>query len=550
MSETRRQIGNPPSLDGSDTPRPAVRSVGFEAGTRVGEYRVLRPLGQGGMGCVYEALDTELGRTVALKSLLPGAAVDAANRERMVVEARALAAVCNDHVVTVYRVGVHDGIPYLVMELLAGESLAVALDRGLLPFHQVLKIGRELANGLSAAHRAGIVHRDVKPDNVILDVRQGRAVLVDFGLASAPDGGGPVGTPGYMAPEQLRGEPLDGRTDLFALGAVLYRACTGALPVAVGSISDWQDELLSPSRPTPPDQVNPAVPPPLARLIDRLLAKNPADRPATAAEVEGALRDILLRAADRSPIAPAPPASSRRRRFAAVAAVVAVAATGVVLAVALGGGTPAPDPRPTEPPAAEPPPIRFPDGRVMADWRALGGRSDAWSMTDDEVLTGTPKGEDQVVFTNRDYADFVLEFEFRWAGKGGHTGVLLRAKEEGPGRLTCLMLDIADDEHYAEVHGRPLGKQYTSGGLFQFPKPEQVPNKPVGEWNQVRVEAAKFRVTVDWNGVRTFDQNLVDPAHGAKVLPALARPAGAIGLMARGHQAIQFRHFTIIEIRD
>jgi serine/threonine protein kinase len=259
---------------------------------RLGGYRVLRVLGQGGMGVVFEAEDVQLRRRVAIKALLPALAASPAARQRFLREARAAAAVRNDHVVTIYQVGEDRGTPFVVMELLQGESLEAFLRRGgRLPVAEILRLGRETAEGLAAAHEQGLIHRDVKPANLWLEAGRRRVKLLDFGLARAASedhnltqSGVLLGTPGYLAPEQTRGGPPDPRSDLFSLGCVLYRLCTGDLPF------QGQDTLamlmaLATQTPRPVRERNPQVPAGLAALVGRLLAKDPNARPASARAV-------------------------------------------------------------------------------------------------------------------------------------------------------------------------------------------------------------------------------------------------------------------------
>jgi serine/threonine protein kinase len=271
----------------------------------LGEYRVLRVLGTGGMGVVFLAEDSQLGRPVALKVLRPELAANGDFRQRFLREARLAAALQHDHVVTVYRVAEVDGVPHLAMQLLEGETLEQRLQREpLLPLPEVLRIGREIAAGLQAAHTRGLIHRDIKPANVWLEQGCGRVKLLDFGLArpttAAADGqltqaGTVMGTPAYMAPEQAEGRPLDGRCDLFSLGCVLYRlatgkaAFTGLTPLAIM-------KAVASVEPRPAKIVNSEVPPALSELIQRLLAKNPEDRPATAQGVVDVLATL-----ERSP---------------------------------------------------------------------------------------------------------------------------------------------------------------------------------------------------------------------------------------------------------
>jgi eukaryotic-like serine/threonine-protein kinase len=197
---------------------------------RLGRYEIERMIGSGGMGIVFKGFDTELNRPVAIKVLAPHLAGSGAARKRFAREARAAAAVVHEHVVAIHNVESDGAAPFLVMQFVAGESLQARLDRqGPLELCEILRIGRQTAAGLAAAHAQGLVHRDVKPSNILLEHGVERALLTDFGLARACDDaslthtGHMPGTPHYMSPEQARGESIDARSDLFSLGSVCMR---------------------------------------------------------------------------------------------------------------------------------------------------------------------------------------------------------------------------------------------------------------------------------------------------------------------------------------
>jgi len=273
-------------------------------------YRIERLLGQGGMGLVFEAEDLHLQRRVALKVMKPRLASDFVERQRFLREARAMAAVRDDHIVTVYQVSQDRDLPYLAMELLDGQCLERGLEPGqALPLLQAVRIGREVAEGLAAAHARGLIHRDIKPANIWLETKGkhedpaaqrlsfDRVKILDFGLARAPGSGDltstgvVVGTPAYMAPEQAKGEPVDGRADLFSLGCVLYRLCTGDVPFhGTNATALMIAAATEPFRPT--RELNNAIPPALAEHIERLLAKPVADRPVSARVVTEELAAI------------------------------------------------------------------------------------------------------------------------------------------------------------------------------------------------------------------------------------------------------------------
>jgi serine/threonine-protein kinase len=308
----------------------------------VGDYEVEEILGWGGMGVVLKAFDPRLHRTVAVKVLAPELAASPVARRRFTREARAAAAVRHEHVVTVHAVGEADGFPYLVMQYVPGESLQERLDRtGPLDVAEVVRIGYETARGLAAAHAQGLIHRDVKPANILLAAcalasgatPQAAVVkITDFGLARTADDVGLTrrgvvpGTPEYMAPEQVRGEPLDQRSDLFSLGSVLSACCTGTPPFRGANALAVLDAVRT-QEPPPLRALNPAVPAGLEALVARLLAKDPADRFQTAAEVAARFEDCL---APRPQ--PAAPAAPPRRLPLWLAGGLLLVAAGLVLA--------------------------------------------------------------------------------------------------------------------------------------------------------------------------------------------------------------------------
>jgi serine/threonine protein kinase len=267
---------------------------------RLGPYRVLKVLGAGAMGVVFQAEDPHLRRLVALKVMRPSLASSAEFHRRFLREARLAAAIEHEHIVTVYQVGEDRGVPFLAMQLLRGETLEDRLERlgGRLPLPEVLRVGREIAEGLAAAHARGLVHRDIKPANVWLEEGRRRVRIVDFGLArgTEPDAqfthaGAVIGTPAYMAPEQASGAAVDARCDLFSLGSVLYRAATGEAPFG-GRDTLSVLSALATRTPPPPHRVVPSLPRMFSGLVMRLLAKDPDDRPQTAQEVVKAIEAL------------------------------------------------------------------------------------------------------------------------------------------------------------------------------------------------------------------------------------------------------------------
>jgi serine/threonine protein kinase len=273
---------------------------------RLGPYPVQGVLAAGGMGLVFAAFEPELRRPIALKVMRPQGARDERVRQRFLREAEAMAAVHHENVVPVFRVGEDRDVPFLVMPLLEGETLAGRLERdGSLAPDEAVEIARQVAEGLAAAHARGLVHRDVKPANVWLAPR-GRVLLMDFGLVRPLEAGAGeltttgrvMGTPAYMAPEQARGEPVDARSDLFALGCVLYRMVTGRPPYPGDDVrSVLESACRGQTRPIEP---GPGATPALARLVGELLQADPARRPASARSVADAL--AALRRGESLPV--------------------------------------------------------------------------------------------------------------------------------------------------------------------------------------------------------------------------------------------------------
>jgi hypothetical protein len=308
---------------------------------RLGHYEVHEVLGRGGMGIVLKAFDQVLHRVVAIKVMAPQLATCATARKRFVREARAAAAVRHEHIIDIHAVDEANGLPYLVMEYVAGPSLQQRLDRsGPLELPEILRIGVQTAAGLAAAHAQGLVHRDVKPANILLENGVERVKLTDFGLARAAadaslsQSGVVAGTPEYMAPEQTRGEALDPRADLFSLGSVLYALCTGRPPFQADGVMGVLRRIAE-DPPRPIREINPRVPAWLVAVIERLHAKEPADRYQSAAEVAEVLRQHLAQSSSFAPRAerPARGASGlhlpRVLGWAAAALVLALAGLGV-----------------------------------------------------------------------------------------------------------------------------------------------------------------------------------------------------------------------------
>ena len=293
---------------------------------RLGHYEVLAILGKGGFGIVLRAFDELLQRVVAVKVMAPHIAATSPARRRFLREARSSAQVRHENVVAVYNVA-EQPIPYLVMEFIAGETVQQRLDRtGPLDAREVLRIGRQVAEGLAGAHATGLIHRDVKPANILLESGSDRVKITDFGLARAADdaslthSGIIVGTPLYMAPEQARGETIDHRADLFSLGSVLYAMCCGRPPFRAPTTLAVLKRVAE-DEPRAIREIIPEVPQWLCDIIAKLHAKNPDDRFRSAREVADVLGHCESQFEDFSRIPQTKPAAGRRKcKWAAAAA--------------------------------------------------------------------------------------------------------------------------------------------------------------------------------------------------------------------------------------
>ena len=334
------------------------------AGSQIGPYEILDSLGAGGMGEVYRARDPRLDRAVAVKVLTSSAAATPLELERFQREARAIARLSHPNICTVYDVGQEDGVPYLVMELLEGETLAECLERGPVPLDRALTLSIQIAEALDASHGKGVTHRDLKPSNIFLVARSATEVkLLDFGLAKlrdseyADDVGEPtkslwitdegtvLGTLPYMAPEQVEGRGADARTDIFALGVVLYEMMTGRVPFRGASRASLTAAILT-YHPPPVSTLVAMAPASLDRIVTKCLCKDPDDRWQSARDLASALRWILDDDSARHPVAAS---TTGRRLITAMSALVAAVAVGAlaVWAVAVGrlGGAPPSVPR-------------------------------------------------------------------------------------------------------------------------------------------------------------------------------------------------------------
>jgi len=377
-------------------------------GNKLQHYTITAKIGEGGMGEVYRAEDSKLGREVAIKVLPADTAKDPERLRRFDQEARAASALNHPNILTVYDLGTEGDAPFIVMELLEGESLRARLARETLPVQKVIEIAVQIARGLAAAHERGIVHRDLKPENVFL-TNDGHVKILDFGLAKLrPDAGtlgendgdtaetatGPgviLGTAGYMAPEQVRGEVADHRTDLFAFGAILYEMLAGQRAFS----GDTSIETLNAILKNSPDEFDAAgrgVPPSLQRTVQRCLEKRPEDRFQSSRDLAFDLETIektsSSHTAGLSGLGGAPDRMTKReRRWMLAAAVLGAAFVGLAAALILGGGAPQTTRGPIRFEVPPPPDTLFtspelggaavlsPDGRTLLFVSKSGGAS-------------------------------------------------------------------------------------------------------------------------------------------------------------------------------
>ena len=317
--------------------------MALSAGTRLGPYEILAPLGAGGMGEVYRARDTRLGREVAIKVLPERLAGDPSALSRFEREARAVAALSHPNILAIHDFGEERGLRYAVTELLEGQTLRERLVRERLAWRKALEIGISLADGLSAAHARGIIHRDLKPENIFL-TSDGHVKILDFGLAradvvpsdqltsaptksSATEAGTVLGTLGYMSPEQVGGQPADTRSDIFSLGCVLYEMLTGRRAFRGASPGQTMAAILR-DQPEEMAEAGTPVPEGVSRIVWRCLEKSPGERFQSAGDLSFALKEPLGSGTSRA----APERSGVSRRAGLLLAAAAI----VLVAVALG----------------------------------------------------------------------------------------------------------------------------------------------------------------------------------------------------------------------
>ncbi|HKE25924.1 MAG TPA: protein kinase [Bryobacteraceae bacterium] len=331
--------------------------MALAAGTKLGPYEILAPIGAGGMGEVYSARDTRLERTVALKLLPAGFAANPERKQRLMQEAHATSALNHPNIVTIHDIGQQNGADFIVMEYIEGRALDQLIAAGALKIPQILEYSVRIADALARAHTAGIVHRDLKPGNIMI-ANDGQVKLLDFGLAKwtvtaengepvrtvtmvATEIGTVVGTVAYMSPEQAEGLAVDSRSDIFSFGAVMYEMVTGQRPFAGNSKLSIMAAIVS-NEPKPPRELASSVPRDLERIILRCLRKDPAWRYQSAADLRISLADVQREIAAGVPAEAAPPALRWSSRPGWILALGAGAAAVALGAWWLGARNPAP----------------------------------------------------------------------------------------------------------------------------------------------------------------------------------------------------------------
>jgi Tol biopolymer transport system component len=401
------------------------------SGRTISHFRIGEPLGSGGMGVVYAAEDIRLGRPVALKFLAPEVVRNPEAKARFLTEARAASALDHANLCTIHEVGKSaDGLLFLAMPRYDGESLERRIARGALPVEEALEIGVQAARGLVKAHEHGIIHRDVKPGNLFV-TRDGVVKILDFGIAKLAgevgltSTGSPLGTPAYMAPEQMRGEAVDARADVWSLGVVLYEMLAGRRPFVGGAGAAVVHAVLY-EDPKPLAHLRPDVPAELDRIISRMLARDRGQRPADAAEALADLRSVLgLPTTGSGNLSPSAALRRPRRRLAwatlaAVALAVGVAVVGL-LVWRRDGATPAVLPRQivqlTDLQGSEMFPSLSPDGTFFVYAKSIDGNIDlflqrvaggnpinltASSPADDYLPAFSPDGQQIAFRSDRD----------------------------------------------------------------------------------------------------------------------------------------------------
>jgi serine/threonine protein kinase len=577
-----------------------------------GRYRVLRLLGKGGMGAVYLAEDTQLGRRVALKLPSFDASASPQRVERFLREARSAAALHHPNICTLYDAGREAGRPFLTMAYIQGQSLADVLDDGRrMPPGQAVELIRKIALALGHAHETGIVHRDLKPANVMVTAA-GEPVIMDFGLAKrladsdAQEAkltreGAVLGTPTYMAPEQVRAETegIGPHTDVYALGVMLFEMLTGQAPY-LGPVTAILGQILGAPVPLA-RQVRPDVDVRLEAICQRAMAKEPRERFASMAAFAAALDGFPHKAAvpaqavqpfenlDRSepPVLTAkrrPPRRSPRRSrgplwiaVGAAGLVVLLATLGVVLLtvrtkhgnvviepsnpaarvdVKVDGDRPlAADPSPKEPPAGttQPPPPPAPpaeewislfNGKDLTGWTAARGDANAWMVKEGDLVGISPAGpQERWLLTEQDFDSFVLRFEYRLrAAARASSGITFRALPTDPLLRAVKLMDDSDRGDWEVKNGERTGSVWAQAVLARPQRNATL--RPAGEWNEAELTVNGKSLTLAINGEQVQHLDLSEFAKQAGDFPTLTRASGRLGLQVHT-SIVRFRNLRL-----
>lgn len=518
---------------------------------RLGQYEILSILGKGGFGTVFKAFDEKLHRVVAIKVLAPELAASGTARKRFIREAQAAAAVKSDHIVAIYNVADEANPPYLGMELIDGISLEDRLKKeGSLELKEILRIGMQMAEGLAAAHKQGLIHRDIKPGNILLENGVQRVKITDFGLARAADdasvtqSGVIAGTPMFMSPEQAEGLALDHRSDLFSLGSVLYVMCTGRAPFRANTTMAVLKRVCD-ETPTPIREINPDVPDWLCAIVEKLQAKKADDRFGSAKEVAELLGKHLAEVQAHGRVEPRrgpveTPASTPKPRQLTLAAAIAIIA-GSAVAVALiatlgvlfwprGGEVVPPDNKDRigkeKPPENDPEWVQLFNGKDFTGWSARP--TEKWKVSGNTIIG---EGPGSFLFSNKSYANFHCRMEVK-INQNGHAGIGYR---------------INGKDAYVSV---TLGNKYThkTGSLRKV-----VPSKPAQEesilvlQNEVLTQAdAWFTIDVLVNDKKVVVK--VDGKQTAEQMVDSLLPTGNITIGV--HEAQTVLHIRNIQIKE
>jgi len=499
-------------------------------GTRLGKYRIVGPLGQGGMGVVFEAVDTVLERHVAIKVLPKTVAGNPELLRRFQIEAKAAARLNHPNTISVHEIAEQSGYHYIVLELVRGPSAQKRMEKGPLPWADATRIIADACRGLVAAHAAGILHRDVKPANILCAVN-GPAKLGDFGLAKFTDAQTPItgvnrvmGTPHYMSPEQCRSETIDDLSDVYSLGATYCALLTGKHPYdGAGAMEVMFAHCSSPV----PDvrALSPSVPEFCANIVRRAMAKQPMDRFPSAAAMLAEL-EAALASTPSEPSSPIPVTSRtlqpRFHHWALVAGVVVLVSLVVGIAIGLSHRS-TPTSSASESRSEDWKPLF--NGQDLSGWKALNGRDSQWWVQDRQLVG---RGDNAFLVTQRDdFQNFRLRAEVQ-LDSGGNSGIFFRCDDDAS-------LPAGYEAHIG-VNLGSLHRNRLSGTAPPW-RPE-ISAEP-GRWYQLEVTArgASIEIVVDGKRTVEFMEKESGPVRGR------------IGLQAFGAGAhVRFRRLEIQEL--